>query len=321
MAVYTKLSHGEIVVHLKQYDIGELLDFKEVLAGIDNSNFILETTAGKFVLTIFESRINKEELPFFINLKAHLAKKGVYCPKPLLSLKSEVLLELKGKKSIIVSFLQGKNLEPQQDGYYSNIKVEHCFEVGKELAKMHLAVADFKMSRFNELGVYGFEALFNKFSQLIDKNLQAEILRDLKFLQENWQGDLPRGAAHLDIFPDNIFFDDKQKLTGVIDFYFAATDLWIYDFAIAVNAWCFDEKNNFISEKFEKLLQGYESLRKFLPAEKDFLKIALFAAAMRFLLTRIHDKIFTPKDSLVKIKDPEEYLAKFRYFRGSYERN
>ncbi len=316
MAVYTRLTKEEISKHLQNYQIGDFLDFTEIMAGIDNSNFILKTTKGKFILTIFEARINKDELPFFINLKLHLAKKGIHCPKPILDNQGLVIVDLKGKKSTIVTFLSGKTLEPQDDGYYSNITPGHCFEVGKELARMHLAATDYTAPRVNDLGVKGFRKLFNKFSNQIDETLKNEITQNLNFLEDKWSADLPSAAVHVDLFPDNVFFDENAKLSGVIDFYFAANDFLIYDFAVSANAWCFDEKNNFIEEKFLQLLKGYESVRTFSPAEKDFLNLALMAASMRFLLTRLHDKIFTPKDSLVKIKNPQEYLEKLRFFKS-----
>ncbi len=305
MAVYTKITKDEIVSHLRNYELGEFVSYKEILDGIDNSNFILETTKGKFILTIFESRIDKAALPFFINFKLHLAKKRISCPAPILNNQGSAIVDLKNKKSAIVSFLEGKSAE--------KITPNHCFEVGKFLAKMHLAAADFSMKRENELGVKGFRPLFSKFEHLVDnyqKNLRAEILENLVFLENLWSFDLPSAATHLDLFPDNVFFDVNEKLSGAIDFYFAANDALIYDFAVTLVAWCDDE------EDFLQLFQGYESVRKFSEIEKDFLKIALVGAATRFLLTRLHDMFFTPKDSLVRIKDPQEYLQKLRFFKS-----
>lgn len=305
MAVHTKLTKEEIAAHIAKYSIGELINFKEILQGIDNSNFILFTTKGKFILTIFESRIKEEDLPFFINFKLHLAQKEISCPCPILASSGLAIVDLKKKKSSIVTFLNGVFAE--------KITHAHCFEVGKILAKLHLAAADFKMMRENDLGIKGFRPLFSKFEHLLDgyqKNLREEILENLDFLEDSWRYDLPSSPAHLDLFPDNVFFDEGGKISGVIDFYFSANDSWIYDFAITMTAWCDDE------EKFLSLFNGYEQIRKFHEKEKDFLKIALVGATMRFLLTRLHDMFFTPKDSLVKIKDPQEYLAKLRFFKS-----
>ncbi len=337
MAVYTKFTRSEISTHLTNYSLGKLIDFQEIIEGIDNSNFIVETTGrndscveNKFILTVFESRINKKDLPFFINFKTHLAKNKIHCPRPILDNKGEAIVDLQGKKSSIVTFLSGKNLKTQDDGYYNNITAQHCFEVGKMLGKMHLAAQDFAMRRKNDLGVEAWSPLFARFKDLeifsnltekfseplSQKNLKQEIMDALIFLEKSWRFDLPSFATHLDLFPDNVFFDENQKISGVIDFYFAANDALIYDFAIAVNAWCFDEKNNFSQEKFFALQNGYENFRKFSSKEIDFLEIALCGAAMRFLLTRLHDKIFTSKNSLVKIKDPQEYLIKLQFFKN-----
>jgi homoserine kinase type II len=305
MAVYTKVTREEITSHLTKYSIGELVDFKEILEGIDNSNFILETNQGKFILTIFESRLAKKDLPFFINLKLHLAENEISCPRPILSNKGSALVDLKEKKSAIVTFLSGKAVE--------KITTNSCFEVGKILAKLHLAAADFSMSRKNDLGIFSLRFLFSKFEHLLDdyqKDLREEILDNLDFLEKYWRLDLPSAAVHLDLFFDNVFFDEDEKVSGIIDFYFAANDALIYDFAIAVTAWVDDE------EKFAALFQGYETVRKFSEEEKDFLKIALVGAAMRFLLTRLHDMFFTLKDSFVTVKDPQEYLEKLRFFKS-----
>lgn len=320
MAVFTKLTKSEIALHLQNYAIGELLDFQEILQGIDNSNFIIQTSQDKFILTIFESRLQVEDLPYFVNLKLHLAKKGICCPRPIVNNQGLTISDLKGKKSAIVSFLSGKTLTRRDDGYYDNITAKHCFEVGKVTAKMHQAVSDFSLHRKNDLGISGWRPLFKRFEHLLEnyqKNLRDEILENLDFLEKNWRFDFPLFTSHVDLFPDNVFFDEKQNLTGVIDFYFAADEALIYDLAVLVNSWCFDEKDVFSSEKFTQILQGYEEIRKLSLAEKDFLKIALIGAAMRFLLTRLHDMFFTPKDSLIKIKNPQEYLTKLRFFRKS----
>jgi homoserine kinase type II len=321
MAVYTKIAATEITAHLQNYQLGKLIGFKEIIEGIDNSNFILETEKGRFILTIFESRIDKNDLPFFINFKLHLAEKGILCPRPILDNSGLAITDLKGKKSTIVSFLSGSTLKTKEDGYYDTITPNHCFEVGKSLAKLHEAATDFKMSRPNDLGVKGFRLLCAKFENLLEgyeKNLCSEILQNLDILEKSWRLDLPSAASHLDLFPDNVFFDENDKLSGVIDFYFAATDLLIFDFAIIVNAWCFDEKNNFDQTKFNEMRRGYEEVRKFSNEEEQFLKIALIGAAMRFLLTRLNDMFFTPKDALVKIKNPQEYLAKLRFFNSKF---
>ncbi len=306
MAVYTKLTKEEIGEHLRQYDLGELIDFKEILAGIDNSNFILETSKGKYILTIFEKRIKESDLPFFVNFVAHLAKNNLPVATPVVCKSGEIIASIKNKKSIIANFLKG--------GEVKEIKALHCFAVGEILARMHLAALDFEGKRENDLGIFYFKNLFAKFENLIDDyqiGLKEEIKADIEFLENNWNKNLPTAPAHLDLFPDNVFFNEKDELCGVIDFYFAANDLLVYDFAITVVAWCDSE------EKFMNFLNGYEKFRKLSEAEKDFLKIALVAACMRFLLTRLHDMFFTKKDSFVAIKNPQEYLKKLRFFKAN----
>lgn len=334
MAVYTKISVVEISSHLSNYSIGEVVSLREILDGIDNSNFILTTTCGKFIFTIFESRIDKDSLPFFINLKLHLAQKGIACPRPIISNSGETILDFFGKKSVIVSFLSGSALASDENGYCSAISESICFEVGQFLAKLHLAASDFTMTRVNDLAVTGFAPLFSKFSHLVEaysQGLTAEITQTISWLLKSWRVDLPSAPAHLDLFPDNVFFSESLELLAAIDFYFAANELLIYDFAIAVNAWCFEQKAEesaafnvgsdqsknlpvFCNQKFMMLLSGYESVRQFSSDEKRFLRVALIAAATRFLLTRLHDFFFTPKGSLVKVKDPMEYLHKLQFF-------
>jgi len=181
---------------------------------------------------------------------------------------------------------------------------------------MHFASKDFKSSRQNDLAVKDFENLFNKFKHLLDDydpNLNKLITSTLKLLNTSWRTDLEASSCHLDLFPDNVFFNEKNQITGVIDFYFSATDLLIYDLAITVNAWCFD-KTNFNFDKFDSLLNSYQKIKPLNSKELNFLETALIAGAMRFLLTRLNDMFFTPKNSLVKIKNPIEYKEKLLFF-------
>lgn len=321
MAVYTKITSSQLQQHLKNYQLGELLKFTEIIDGIDNSNFIIHTTQDKFILTIFEKRINHQDLPFFINLKEHLAQKNISCPKPIANKNNQFITKFINKDSVIVSFLNGKTLQANQQGYYLNITNKHCQQVGQVLANMHLAVSDFKGYRNNDLGINNFQNLFNKFAKNLSeyqKGLDQEIANGIELLSSLWQKHhnqkMPSYAVHLDLFADNVFFDDQQNLTGVIDFYFAGNDLLIYDLAITVNAWCFDQ-TKFNNEKYLKMLDSYQKIREINNYEKKFLNIALASASLRFLLTRLHDMFFTNKNSLVKIKDPQEYLEKFRYFK------
>jgi len=317
MAVYTKLNKTDISNFLKNYNIGDLISFKEIIDGIDNSNFIIETSIGKFILTIFESRINKQELPFFINLKKHLSSQGICCPEPIQNKSGHLINDIKDKPALIVSFLSGATLKPEKNGIYSTITQEHCYEIGHNLALLHLGSGNFKEFRVNDIGVKKFHDLFSKMQYEIENyepGLCAKIDQYIKIIKDNWCENLKSGAVHVDLFPDNVFFDENSKVSGIIDFYFAANDLLIYDLAIVVNAWCFDKNNQFHEEKYQKLLEGYENARKLPDEEKDFLPTALLAASVRFLLTRLYDKFNTPLDSLVNIKDPQEYIQKSNFF-------
>jgi homoserine kinase type II len=316
MAVYTKINFEELSQHLKNYDVGELVEFVEIIDGIDNSNFIVKTTKNNFIFTIFESRIDKNSLPYFINFKEHLSSKNISCPTPIKAKNLQTIIDFRDKKTVLVSFLNGATLKPNNDGYYYNITNNHCFQVGAILAKMHFASKDFKSSRQNDLAVKDFENLFNKFKHLLDDydpNLNKLITSTLKLLNTSWRTDLEASSCHLDLFPDNVFFNEKNQITGVIDFYFSATDLLIYDLAITVNAWCFD-KTNFNFDKFDSLLNSYQKIKPLNSKELNFLETALIAGAMRFLLTRLNDMFFTPKNSLVKIKNPIEYKEKLLFF-------
>jgi homoserine kinase type II len=328
MAVHTKFSFEEIKNHLEQnYQLGRLISVTEIIEGIDNSNFLLKIATPviadqNFIFTVFEDRINGDDLPFFVNLKRHLSNRKIACPKPIETKnKEQIITKINNKKSILVTFLNGSILKPRPDGYYDNITSKYCFEVGKILAKMHLGVGDFSLSRVNDLGILGWQNLLLKFKHLLNQyqpGLEGEIIDILNFLTKSWKNNLPSGATHLDLFPDNVFFDAENKVSGVIDFYFAANDSFVYDFAITVNAWCFDQNNNFDQEKFDSMMLGYNDFRKFSNQELNFLPIALIGGALRFSLTRLHDLFFTPKDSLVKVKNPQEYLAKLNFFRSRY---
>lgn len=315
MAVHTKISREQLISHLKNYDIGDLVDYQGIVEGIDNSNFIIKTTKNKFIFTIFESRIDPQSLPYFINLKKHLQSHGIPCPKPIADKNGEIIIDFDNKKTTIVSFLEGSSLKPADDGYYYNISQQHCFQIGEILAKMHLASSSFKLHRHNDLAIDGLQKLFAKFHDLLndyDPEIYSLINQEIAIIKSLWNLNLPSSACHLDLFPDNVFFQDN-KISAVIDFYFSANDLLIYDLAIVINAWCFD-KAIFNYNKFIAMFNGYQQIRQFSKTEIEFLPIALKCASIRFLTTRLHDYFFTPKESLVKVKDPQEYKAKLQFF-------
>lgn len=316
MAVYTKITQKDLEDHLQNYNLGKLLEFQEIVEGIDNSNYIIFTSSGKYIFTIFESRIDKEILPYFINFKKHLSSSNISCPKPIANNFGENITNFNLKKSIIVTFLEGVSLKPNtSDGYYYNITPNHCYQIGEMLAKMHKASQDFTLFRANDLSIEGLDKLFKKFLNNLanyDNSLIDLIPNQIANIKHNWNTNLPSSACHLDLFPDNVFFAEN-KISAVIDFYFSANDLQIYDFAIIVNAWCFD-KCEFNYQKFIAIVNGYQGIKPFSQNELDFLPIALKCASMRFLITRLHDYFFTPKGSVVSIKDPQEYKNKLLFF-------
>lgn len=317
MAVYTKITQTDLSNHLKtNYEIGDLITFEEIVDGVDNSNFIIHTENQKYIFTIFESRINKDDLPFFINFKEHLFLNEIACPKPIRTKSGQVILDFYGKKSIIVSFLNGKTLKPKDDGFYYNISANKCALIGNNLAKIHLASIKFSQSKTNDLNIFGIEKLFLKFQNHLesyDPSLLKIIPKQIEFVKSRWSSSLPSAPCHLDLFPDNVFFNDNESFAGVIDFYFSANDLLVYDFAIVANAWCFD-KTIFNTEKFANLLNSYQKIRRFNIDELKFMQTAFIMASLRFLCTRLHDYFFTPKDSIVKVKNPNEYKEKLLFF-------
>lgn len=309
MAVYTDVTDDELHAFVAQYDIGSVLAFKGIAEGVENSNFLLHTEAGYYILTLYEKRVNPAELPYFIGLMEHLAGAGISCPTPIANLDSETLGTLAGRPAAIVTFLDGMSVR--------RAKPAHCQELGRAMAGMHLAGADFSMHRKNALSVDGWRPLFELSRARADEvcpGLAAEIETELAMLEESWPEDLPVGEIHADLFTDNVFFLG-QKLSGIIDFYFACTDALAYDVAICLNAWCFEPDESFNVTKARALLNGYSAVRPFTAAEFEALPLLARGSALRFLLTRLYDWLTVPEGALVTPKDPMEYLKKLRFHR------
>jgi homoserine kinase type II len=315
MAVYTKLSESEINSLINGYDIGNLVLFQEIVAGIDNSNYIITTDQKKFILTIFEDRLKNENIEFFMNLKNFLEKNNITCPRAIASKSGKTIGEIKGKKFAIISFLRGKSLLPNNNGYYGNITKKHCQCLGKELGKIHSIINKFPDSRKNDLDMDGIEKIFLKFeNQLKILGIRDEICEYIKKCQNINTENLETGVIHSDIFPDNIFFDEKDNLSAIIDFYFASNDFLIYDLAVVVNAWCFDKNNSLDQEKEASLIESYQQNRIIIPEESNVFNKMKLKSALRFFLTRLQDFFNTEPDSIVKVKNPKEYLEKLRFF-------
>ena len=309
MAVYTDVSDEALTGFLAEFDIGEAVSCKGIAEGVENSNYLLQTERGSYVLTLYERRVAREDLPFFLGLMDHLAAAGIACPTPVRGADGSALRELCGRPAAVVSFLTG--MWPRRP------TPRHCAEVGAALARMHLAGASFEMSRPNDLSVAGWRALFESCrarAHEVRDGLADEIARELDDLEANWPRGLEAGIIHADLFPDNVFFAG-DRLSGMIDFYFACNDDYAYDLAICLNAWCFEADGGFNVTKARHLLTAYRRVRPMSAAELDALPRLARGGALRFLLTRLHDWLDPPAGLLAKRKDPLEYLRRLRFHR------
>jgi homoserine kinase type II len=306
MAVYTKISNKDIRLINSKFDIDEIKSFQGIKKGIENTNYLLKTKKEKFILTIFEKRVSNKEIPFFMKLMDNLNQSKISCPKPLKDKNENYLIKLKNKTACVVSFLKGKDKQI--------LNINNCYQVGKIISQMHSITKKLKFSRKNSMGIKNLNPLLKsiKFKSKKNSNLEKFLIQNLDNIRKNWPSKLPSGIIHGDLFIDNIFFN-KNKLSGVIDFYFAANDFFMYEIAICINALCFDKKRNKFKinkQKVKNLIKGYESVRKITIGEKKSLNILCRGAAIRYLLTRLFDYSNTPKTALIQIKDPNEYYQK-----------
>jgi homoserine kinase type II len=310
MAVYTDVSEDELARFLGSYDLGALLSFKGIAEGVENSNFLVHTERGHYILTLYEKRVAARDLPFFLALMEHLADRGITCPQPVHNKQGVVLGEIAGRPAAIVTFLDG--LWIRRPG------VKHCAAVGEALARLHLAGQDFSMTRANALTVGDWRALYAQADGRADSvqhGLADTIARELDVLEQSWPRGLPQGVIHADLFPDNVFFLG-DRLSGLIDFYFACTDTLAYDVAICLNAWCFEPDHAYNVTKGRALLQGYSAVRALSAAEREALPLLARGSALRFLLTRLVDWLRVPDGALVRPKDPLEYFRKLRFHQS-----
>jgi homoserine kinase type II len=307
LAVYTDVSDEELRAFVATYAIGEVLSAKGIAEGVENSNFLLHTTQGFFILTLYEKRVKESDLPFFVGLMEHLAQKGLNCPQPVKTRDGQALGRLAGRPAAIVTFLDGMGVK--------RATAPHCFAVGEALARLHRAGADYSITRENALSVSGWRPLFEQAEARADsvmpglRDATAEALADL---ERQWPQGLPRGVIHADLFPDNVFFIGPD-LSGLIDFYFACNDDFAYDLAICLNAWCFEIDGSFNLTKGQAMIAGYQRERVLEPREVEALPILCRGAALRFMLTRLVDWLNVPPGALVRPKDPLEYFKKLRF--------
>lgn len=307
MAVYTDVDDTELKAFIATYGLGDLVSYKGIAEGVENTNYFVATTTGRYILTLYEQRVKREDLPFFLELLDHLAANGIACPTPIKTASGEQVTELAGRAAAIVSFLEGFCIHAP--------KPEHCHALGRTLAKLHIAGKTYTNSRPNALGLQGWRPLFQQFANEADTikpGLANIISTELDWLDKNWPKNLETGIIHADLFPDNVFFLN-DKLSGLIDFYFACNDAFALDVAISLNAWCFDKANTWSDARSSQLLAGYQSERKLSPNECAALPTLCRGAAMRFLLTRSYDWLNTKQDALVRPHDPLEFLKRLQF--------
>lgn len=310
MAVYTEVSDEDLAAFLAQYDLGALVSYKGIAEGVENSNYLVQTDRDTFILTLYEKRVAREDLPFFLALMEHLAKRGIACPTPIHGYDGAALRELCGRPAAIVTFLRG--MWPRR------IAPLHCQLLGRAMAEMHLAGESFPLRRSNNLSVAGWRPLYracaSRAGEVYD-DLSEIIATELSFIESAWPADLPEGVIHADLFPDNVFFLG-DRLSGLIDFYFACNDFFAYDIAICLNAWCFEPDGSFNITKARHLLAAYRKARPLTPDELTALPVLARGSALRFLLTRLYDWLNHPEGALVRPKNPLEYLRKLRFHQG-----
>jgi homoserine kinase type II len=311
MAVYTEIYGDELIAFCATYDLGEVLSYMGIAEGIENSNYLLTLTSGPYILTLYEKRIQSTDLPFFLNLMDHLVEAGVSCPRPIPARDGVVLRELAGRPCALISFLVG--VSPKISRPY------HCSELGRVLAELHLASATFQLSRLNNLSVSAWRGLRKNCGSLVNDlrpGFYDQLENEISILEQEWPMALPSGIIHGDLFPDNVLFQGK-RITGIIDFYFACNNSYIFDLAVCLNAWCFEPDNSFDIIKAQVFLDNYLAVRGISQIEIDALPILARGASLRFLLTRLYDWTHPPKNALVVLKDPMEYWSKFEFHKAA----
>jgi homoserine kinase type II len=310
MAVYTEIPDEDFAAFMAAYDLGATLAVKGIAEGVENSNFLLSTERGQYILTLYEKRVDPADLPFFLGLMEHLASRGISCPLPVHDRSGTALNRLAGRPAAIVTFLPGM--------WMRRPKADNCAAVGVALANMHLAGDGFPLTRRNALSVQGWRPIYDQCRDRADTvlaGLGKEIEAELALLEANWPAGLPQGIIHADLFQDNVFFLGG-RLSGLIDFYFACNDMLAYDVAICINAWCFEADGSLNITKARALIAGYQSVRRFNDDEIAALPLLARGSALRFLLTRLYDWLTVPPGALVVPKDPLEYYRKLRFHRS-----
>ncbi len=313
MAVYTPVSDAELAVFLRRYDLGAPRALKGIAEGVENSNFLLETDRGRFILTLYERRVRSDDLPFFLDLMRWAADRGFPCPLPRPDREGALLGELNGRPAAVVSFLPGLSA--------ARPDLEQCRAAGEGCARLHRATAGFPGGRANDLGLAAWRPLWTPHRAVAERlrpGLGAQVDADLYALERDWPANLPGGVIHADLFPDNVFFaGGGPEFAGAIDFYFACTDALAYDLAVMVGAWASQPDGAVEPARAAALVTGYTAARALSGDERAALPLLARGAAMRFFLTRLADWEATPAGALVTRKDPLEYADKLAAHRAA----
>ena len=310
MAVYTKLSENSLNEFFSKYNLGKILNYEEIKEGIENTNYFIHTESGKFILTLYEKRVDEKDLPFFMSLMRNLFDKKFPSPEPIINKNGNYISEILNKKAAVVSFLDGKAKKV--------LNPTNCYEVGVNTAKLHMITKNLAGKRENKLSINSWRKIYDnvkKDCSKIHPDLPQVIEKNLNGIEKNWPKNIPGGIIHADLFPDNIFFNG-DKLSGIIDYYFSCNDFYAFEIAICLNALCFEGKNENLSfnvTKAKKFINGYSSIRELNEEEKKSLKVLCQGAAIRFLLTRVFDYLNLIEGAIVKIKDPVEYLKRLEF--------
>lgn len=315
MAVYTHITREELEAFLGAYDLGALVSFAGIEKGVSNSNYHVFTQKGRYILTLFEERrVRSADLPFFFAYAGHLKGKGIACPAPVADRGGNLSGRLAGRAACLLNFLDGEDIA------VAGITPDHCAQVGALLARMHKAAEDFTPARENSIGITAWRGMVERTADQADgfeKGLRELLRAEIDFLEENWPRNLPSGAVHADVFPDNVFFSEGT-LCAVIDFYFACTDFYAFDLAVAVNAWCFDAKAQFDAVRFDFMLRGYRSVRDLSAAEEAAFPVLCRGAVLRTLVSRLEEFFaHDPAKTLMTPHDPGDYLRRLRFHHAN----
>ena len=310
MAVYTQIGEEELRAFLRDYDVPGLTAYTGIQQGVENTNYRIETVGESFILTLFEARVDPRDIPFFFAFTDHLGRYDIHCPRAIADRQGRRIKQLAGKPAVLVTCLQGRDLEPDE------ITPAHCRQLGQTLAVMHEAGQAFACERPNAMGLEKWKDLAARClarGDEVEHDLPRLIAEEIAWIEENRDTDLPSGVVHTDLFPDNVFFDDAGRLSGIIDFYFTCSEFLIYDLAMTCNAWCFDTDTSFVPARFEAILDGYQQHRVLTQMERSAMNLNLRASALRILLTRLYDWLFHDGNSYVTPKDPRSFIQRLRF--------